>query len=202
MRAILLVGLVAIIFLLAGDINTIAPIIANAFLLVYGVTCYANFCLSKAYHERKRREKLQGTKKRVKNINPLSAPAPSGLNNLPSEGMFGQDLRDTTRDFQIMSQNARRGTTLNDHIEDSFAIKYFKYFFLFFLFNNSSTLPPSVENPSFNADIFVRESDEVDESPDAAIVDNDVLEHSPVEREEIRKQPQSWYKFLCTPSTL
>ena len=60
-RAILLVGLIAIIFLLAGDINTIAPIIANAFLLVYGVTCYANFCLSKAYHERKRREKLQGT---------------------------------------------------------------------------------------------------------------------------------------------
>ncbi|CBY23023.1 unnamed protein product [Oikopleura dioica] len=172
-RAILLVGLIAIIFLLAGDINTIAPIIANAFLLVYGVTCYANFCLSKAYHERKRREKLQ-------------APAPSGLNNLPSEGMFGQDLRDTTRDFQIMSQNARRGTTLNDHIEDSFAIR--------------STLPPSVENPSFNADIFVRESDDVDESPDAAIVDNDVLEHSPIEREEIRSQPQSWYKFLCTPT--
>ena len=46
--------------------------------------------------------------------------------------MFGQDLRDTTRDFQIMSQNARRGTTLNDHIEDSFAIKYFKAFSFFF----------------------------------------------------------------------
>ncbi|CAG5095943.1 Oidioi.mRNA.OKI2018_I69.XSR.g14410.t2.cds [Oikopleura dioica] len=171
-RAILLVGLIAIIFLLAGDINTIAPIIANAFLLVYGVTCYANFCLSKAYHERKRREKLQ-------------APAPSGSNNLPSEGMYGQDLRDTTRDFQIMSQN-RRGTTLNDHIEDSFAI--------------GSSLPPAVENPSFNADIFVRQADDIDESPDAAIVDNDVLEHSPVEREEIRSQPQSWYKFLCTPT--
>ena len=114
--------------------------------------------------------------------------------------MFGQDLRDTTRDFQIMSQNARRGTTLNDHIEDSFAIRYLQPFERF-LFITRSTLPPSVENPSFNADIFVRESDEVDESPDAAIVDNDVLEHSPVEREEIRSQPQSWYKFLCTPST-
>ena len=103
-RAILLVGLVAIVFLLAGDINTIAPIIANAFLLVYGVTCYANFCLSKAYHERKRREKLQGTKKRVKKY---YNAAFSSCSFWLEQSAFGRHVR---------PRSARYDARLSDHV--------------------------------------------------------------------------------------
>ena len=59
LRAILVVGLISLIFILAGDLKTISPIIAISFLLVYAIACYANFSLSKAFHLKQRKEALR-----------------------------------------------------------------------------------------------------------------------------------------------
>ena len=59
LRAIIVVGIISFVFIMAGDLQTISPIIAISFLLVYAVTEYANFVLSKAYHMKKRKEALR-----------------------------------------------------------------------------------------------------------------------------------------------
>lgn len=59
LRAILVVGLIALVFILVGDLKTISPIITISFMFVYAVTCYANFTLSKSYHMRRRKEALK-----------------------------------------------------------------------------------------------------------------------------------------------
>jgi amino acid transporter len=62
LRAIIIVGIIALIFILIGDLKTISPIITISFLLVYAITNYANFSLSKAYNINKRKEALQSKK--------------------------------------------------------------------------------------------------------------------------------------------
>lgn len=120
------------------------------------------------------------------------------------------DLTDTTRDFEIIdaatireaeqsAENAsnvpafERTTSLQNHIANSFALGP----------NKNVDLSNGEINDAFsagtNSNVFVRNTDNVDESVNAPIVENDTLETSAIERCEIRKQPRSWYKFLCTP---
>ena len=114
------------------------------------------------------------------------------------------DLTETTRDFRILERNRGvtdngpiqnengptlgRQSSLENHIADSFAL--------------GGNPADSIQENSdiFSGDVFVRNTDEVNENPDAPIVENDTLETTPIERCEIKRQPTSWYKFLCTPS--
>ena len=81
LRAIVLCGLIALIFILIGNLKglsrngeisktykliVISPIISIAFLFVYAVVEYANFALAKAYKIKQRREVLQQPKVHMK----------------------------------------------------------------------------------------------------------------------------------------
>ena len=114
------------------------------------------------------------------------------------------DLTSTTRDFQILERNRGaengteesgtvpqlgRQTSLETHIADSFALG-----------TNAAAMPQENSEIFSGGDVFVRNTDEVNENPDAPIVENDTLETNAIERCEIKRQPSSWYKILCTPS--
>ena len=92
-----------------------------------------------------------------------------------------------------------RSTSLQNHIANSFSLGTQEES------QSAKQIEPEVEfSDAFtagNANVFVRNVDDVNECDDAPIIDNDTLETNVIERTEIKKQPQSWYKFLCTPGT-
>ena len=113
-----------------------------------------------------------------------------------------QDLTDTTRDFEIITAATvreaeiaagnrnpvfERNTSLENHIANSFGL-------------GGRIEEGDANDVAFTGtNVFVRNTDEVDDDDQAPIVENDTLETNIIEQCELKKQPQSWYKFLCTP---
>jgi len=177
LRAIILCGVIALVFILIGNLKVISPIISIAFLFVYAVVEYANFALAKAYKIKQRREVLQ-----------VDPNGPSRFSNLP------QPHEPTTS--YVEPRPTAVPVTQPVSLAHSFGLSE----------SVVPPAKPDITidgQEAFVADgdqVYVRHSDQVNEADDAPIVDNDTMETRILERGEIRKQPHSWYKILCAPT--
>lgn len=55
-NALIVVTLVTLLFIVVGDINTLAPVVTTTFMLTYTAVCYSYFALAMSYDRRKQRE--------------------------------------------------------------------------------------------------------------------------------------------------
>ena len=90
-----MVTLVTLLFILVGDINTLAPVVTTTFMLTYTAVCYSYFALAMSYDRRKQRdekfseEKQPETSLRVESATKDSAPY--STENQKSEPMVYKD---------------------------------------------------------------------------------------------------------------
>jgi len=177
LRAIILCGLLALVFILIGNLKVISPIISIAFLFVYAVVEYANFALAKAYKIKQRREVLQ------------QPNGPLRFSNLPQATENQSYVEPCSVNAQQEDQPVSLARSFG--LSEPAVVPPAK---------------PDITidgQEAFVADgdqVYVRHSDQVNEADDAPIVENDTMETRILERGDIRKQPHSWYKILCAPT--
>ena len=79
--SLVLITLVALLFVLVGDVNSLAPIVTTAFMMSYAAINYAYFALAMSYDRQQKRELRFGAQIRRKSADGYSGVSSYGSTN-------------------------------------------------------------------------------------------------------------------------
>lgn len=192
-NALIVVTLVTLLFIVVGDINTLAPVVTTTFMLTYTAVCYSYFALAMSYDRRKQREdKFSEEKQPVTSLTVESATKESasyGSTNqtvgpMVYEDSFQRFASDLDKLFPERLTHRGQHHLARQHSD-----------------SNSPTTP---EEAVFDATAKNLEASPGDISSSEMGDTTQLLkgndsksgaQKSP--NTEIHKQPQSWYSLFC-----
>ncbi|XP_052224704.1 solute carrier family 12 member 8-like [Dreissena polymorpha] len=173
--SLVVITLVALLFVLIGDVNSLAPIVTTTFMMSYTAVNYAYFALAMSYDRQQERD-LRYQEKRRRQSDPVSRRLP-GYGSV-NPGPYRDSFQTMRNDLDKLFPERLRHHGGVEQVPQ---------------------LPPaSPTEPDFDARKRSKSLDNNSEAGDASQVllgkEGDPR-HAP--NMEITKQPRSWYSFLC-----
>ncbi|XP_064597612.1 solute carrier family 12 member 8-like [Liolophura sinensis] len=91
--ALVVIFLIVILFILVGQVNTLAPIVTTAFMMTYAAIDYSYFALAMSYDKRQQRESrfYNGSQQASKQVATGQAALPNGKSSYGSTGHIPQE---------------------------------------------------------------------------------------------------------------
>ncbi|XP_060601594.1 solute carrier family 12 member 8-like [Ruditapes philippinarum] len=178
--SLVLITLVVLLFVLVGDVNTLAPIVTTAFMMSYAAVNYSYFALAMSYDHRQARDLRFGVqdKSRRKSTD-ISGYGATSVTEKSYKDSF-QTIR-TDLDKLFPERLTHRGQHHLIHQQGK---------------ESHGQMSPS--EPDFDATQRSKSLDNVSEVSDSSQVllckEGDPRQPPNM---EITKQPRSWYSFLC-----
>ncbi|KAL4218214.1 hypothetical protein ACF0H5_022950 [Mactra antiquata] len=174
--SLVLITLVVLLFVLVGDVNTLAPIVTTAFMMSYAAVNYAYFALAMSYDRRQARDLRFGVQNKMRGQGGESGYGATSKTDIVYKDSF-QTMR-TDLDKLFPERLTHHGQHIvNQHGHDGHM---------------------SPTEPDFDATKKSRSLDNVSEASELSqqlLTKEGDPRHPP--NMEITKQPRSWYSFLC-----
>ena len=95
-NALVLITLVVLLFVLVGDVNTLAPIVTTAFMMCYTAINYAYFALAMSYDKRQQRDLKFGPKGI---LTPKSREVSNGIVGYGTSGKIDERNKDSLQNL-------------------------------------------------------------------------------------------------------
>ncbi|GAB1600704.1 solute carrier family 12 member 8-like [Argonauta hians] len=193
--ALVVMTLVILLFIIVGDVNTLAPVVTTSFLFTYSAVCYSYFALAMSYDRRQQQDarfSAKPTGNALKVESDMKEPSDYGSTQLSKEPPVHKDS------FQ------RFATDLDKLFPERLTHRGQHHLARQQLIENSPTTP---EEAVFDITTKNTEKQNIDKVTDGKEDDGDttklLAEPNPTASEqrgpntEIHQQPQSWYSLLC-----
>ncbi|XP_052823459.1 solute carrier family 12 member 8 [Octopus bimaculoides] len=193
--ALIVVTLVILLFVVVGDVNTLAPVVTTSFMFTYAAVCYSYFALAMSYDRRQQ----QDAKYSVKPVE----------NTLKSE-LDGKESADYGSTHQSKQQTIHKdsfqrfATDLDKLFPERLTHRGQHHLARQQLDENSPTTPEEAVFDITTRHLEKQNADKVtDAKEDAGDTTKLLVEPKPAmvdqkgPNTEIHQQPQSWYSLLC-----